>query len=73
MLQQIRPDHFISDDEEEPDIDFTARTTNVLVPTDVKIETDDPADILADPNVTTIIPPIVQEPYADIKPTTLHL
>ena len=69
-LQQIRHDLFISDDEEEPHIDFTARTTNVLVPTDVKIESNDPADILADPNVTTIIPPIVQEPYADIKPIT---
>ena len=73
-LQQIRPDLFTSDGEEveeetKPDLShFMARVTYVLVPTDVKIDSDDPADILADPNVTTIIPPIVQESYDDVRP-----
>ena len=31
----------------------------MLVPTDVNIGSNDPADILADPNVTTIIPPTI--------------
>ena len=35
-----------------------ARTTHALVPTEIKVEDDDPAEILANPNVTTILPPI---------------
>ena len=64
-LQQIRPDLFISDDEEEIELDLglSSKITNVLVPTDVQIESDNPADILANPNVNTIIPPITQEPF----------
>ena len=34
------------------------KKTNILVPTDVTITSDDPIEILADPNVSTILPPI---------------
>ena len=49
-------------DQNKLDLDVRARVTNALVLTEIKIESDDPADILADPNVTTILPPIAQEP-----------
>ena len=58
----------MDDEEEDTKPDLTIRTTNVLVPTDVKTDSDNPADILADTNVTTIIPPIAQEPYDNIRP-----
>ena len=83
-LQQIRPDLFIDEDDDIPDLiampdledipdypeipDLTSLTdipSNVpylLVPTDVDIRNNDPADILADPNVTTIIPPAIGDP-----------
>ena len=34
------------------------KKTNILVPTDVTITTDDPIEILANPNVSTILPPV---------------
>ena len=34
------------------------KKTNILVPTDVTITTDDPIEILANPNVSTILPPM---------------
>ena len=50
-------------DQNKLDLDVRAKVTNALVPTEVKIESDDPIDILANPNVSNIIPPISQEPY----------
>ena len=35
-----------------------SKKTNILVPTDVIISTDDPTEILANPNVSTILPPV---------------
>ena len=55
-------------DQNKIDLDVRARVTNALVPTEIKIESDDPSDISADPNVTTILPPIAQEPYNDMRP-----
>ena len=55
-------------DQNRIDLDVRARTTHALVPTEIKIESEDPADILADPNVTTILPPIEQKPSEDMVP-----
>ena len=55
-------------DQNKLDLDVRARVTNALVPAEIKIESDDPADILADPNVTTILPPTAQEPYNNMRP-----
>ena len=54
-------------DQNKLDLDVRARVTNALVPTEIKIESEDPADILADPNVTTILAPIAQEPYNNMR------
>ena len=45
-------------DQNRIDLDVRARTTHALVPTEIKIEDDNPAEIFANPNVTTILPPI---------------
>ena len=55
-------------DQNRLDLDVRARTTHALVPTEIKIESEDLADILADPNVTTILPPIEQKPYKSMVP-----
>ena len=55
-------------DQNKLDLDVRARVTNALVLTEIKIESEDPADILADPNVTTILPPIAQKPYNNLRP-----
>ena len=49
-------------DQNRLDLDVRARTTHALVPTELEFESEDPADILADPNITTILPPIEQKP-----------
>ena len=57
-----------SDDEAIPYVEpFDEDTPTALVPTDVKIETDDPIDVLGNPNVSNIILPPFQEPYDFIK------
>ena len=55
-------------DQNKLDLDVRARTTHGLVPTVIKLESEDPAGILADPNVTTILPPIEQKPYEGMVP-----
>ena len=50
------------------ELDVRARTTHALVPTELEFESEDPADILADPNLTTILPPIEQKPYERMVP-----
>ena len=56
FIQQYIPE-FLSD-QNRLDLDVRARTTHALVPTEIKVEDDDPAEILANLNVTTILPPI---------------
>ena len=89
-LQQIRPDLFIDEDDDVPDlsgmadledipdfpeipdlnllIDTPSNVPYMLVPTDVDIGSSVPADILADPNVTTIIPPAIDDPNNALLP-----
>ena len=89
-LQQIRPDLFIDEDDDVPDlsgmadledipdfpeipdlnllIDTPSNVPYMLVPTDVDIGSSDPADILADPNVTIIIPPAIDDPNNALLP-----
>ena len=55
-------------DQNKLDLDVRARTTHGLVPTEIKLESEDPAGILADPNVTTILPSIEQKPYEGMVP-----
>ena len=55
-------------DQNRLDLDVGARTTHMLVPTELELESEDPADILVDPNVTTIIPLIEEKPYEDMVP-----
>ena len=90
ILQQIRPDLFIDEDDDVPDlsgmadledipdfpeisdlnslIDTPSNVPYMLAPTDVDIGSNDPADILADPNVTTIIPPAIDDPNNTLLP-----
>ena len=56
FIQQYIPE--FRSDQNRLDLDVRARTTHALVPTEIKVEDDDPAEILANPNVTTILPPI---------------
>ena len=70
FVQQYIPE--VRSDQNRIDLDVRARTTHALVPTNIKIEYDDtPVDILADPNVTTILPPIEPkiEPKIEFSPT----
>ena len=60
-------------DQNRLDLDVRARTTHALVPTELEFESEDPADILADPNVTTILPPIEQKPYEGMVPLAFFL
>ena len=55
-------------DQNRLDLDVRARMMHALVPTELEFESEDPADILADPNVTTILPPIEQKPYESMVP-----
>ena len=55
FVQQYIPE--FRSDQNRLDLDVRARTTHALVPTEIKVEDDDSAEILADPNVT-ILPPI---------------
>ena len=48
-------------DQNRLDLDVRARATHELVPTELEFESEDPADILADPNVTTILPSIEEK------------
>ena len=57
-------------DQNRIDLDVRARTTHALVPTELEFESEDPADILADPNVTTILPAIEEKPYEGMVPLT---
>ena len=56
FIQQYIPE--FRSDQNRLDLDVRARTTHALVPTEIKVEDDDPSEILANPNVTTILPPI---------------
>ena len=56
FVQQYIPE--FRRDQNRLDLDVRARTTYTLVPTEIKVEDDDPAEILANPNVMTILPPI---------------
>ena len=56
FVQQYIPE--FRSDQNRLDLDVRARTTHALVPTEVKVEDDDPTETLANPNVTTILPPI---------------
>ena len=89
-LQQIRPDLFIDEDDDVPDLnsmpdledipdfpeipdlnsltDTPSNEPYLLVPTDVNIGSNDPADILADPNVTTIIPRTIGDQNNSLLP-----
>ena len=70
LVQQYIPE--VTSNQNRIDLDVRARTTHALVPTNRKIEhDDDPADILADPNVTTTLPPIEPkiEPKIEFSPT----
>ena len=77
-LQQIRPDLFIDEDDDVPNfasmtdlnslMDTPSNVPYLLVPTDVDIGSNDPAEILADPNVTTIIPPAIEDPSNALLP-----
>ena len=62
----------IPDFPEIPDLNSLLDTPSyvpyMLVPTDVDIGSNDPADILADPNVTTIIPPAMDDPNNALLP-----
>ena len=55
------------------------KKTHILVPTDVKIESTDPNEILANPNVTTILPSQVkteiktEDDYINVDPTEVEL
>ena len=50
------------------DLDVRAKTMHAIVPTEFEFESKDPADVLADPNVTTILPPIEEQPYEGMVP-----
>ena len=56
FVQQYIPE--FRSDQNRIDLDVRARATHALVPTEIKIEDDNPAEILANPNITTILPPI---------------
>ena len=55
------------------------KKTHILVPTDVKIESTDPNEILGNPNVTTTLPPQVkteiktEDDYINIDPSEVEL
>ena len=55
------------------------KKTHILVPTDVKIESTDPNEILGNPNVTTTLPPQVkteiktEDEYINIDPSEVEL
>ena len=52
----------IRSDQNKIDLDVRAKVTTALVPMEVDIKSEDPINILANPNVTNIILPIKQEP-----------
>ena len=56
FVQQHIPE--FRSDQNRLDLDVRAKATYALVPTEIKVEDDDPAEILANLNVTTILPPI---------------
>ena len=62
----------IPDFPEIPDLnslmDTPSNVPYLLVPTDVDIGSNDPAEILADPNVTTIISPAIEDPSNALLP-----
>ena len=49
-------------------MDTPSNVPYLFVPTDVDIGSNDPAEILADPNVTTIIPPAIEDPDNPLLP-----
>ena len=57
---------YIQDFPEIPDfnslMDTPSNVLYLLAPADVDIGSNDPAEILADPNVTSIIPPAIEDP-----------
>ena len=57
----------IRSDQNKIDLDVRAKVTTTLVPMEVDIKSEDPINILANPNVTNIILPIKQEPYTEIS------
>ena len=54
-------------DQNRLDLDVRANVTTALVPAEVTIETKDPIDVLGNPNVSNILPPIANENFNFMK------